>query len=133
MRLIAPARRSSPSFSGTGDGQVRIDLHHDVARQFVSPISGMMPVASPMRGRTKYQGRVGLLQANCVVKPERYSRLGSEVTMMPSSFSAVINRRARSIRRANSDGVNFGISRWPIAVMPVLSEVSLNHTMVSAQ
>src|SRR3981189_1137333 len=57
MRLIAPARRSSPSFSGTGDGQVRSDLHHDVARQFVSPISGMIATAFPTRGSTKYQGR----------------------------------------------------------------------------
>jgi len=68
-------------------------------------------MASPMRGSTKYQGRVGLLQANWVVKPERYSRLGSDVTMMPSSFSAVISARARSIRRANSPAVNFGTSR----------------------
>src|SRR6266404_2698488 len=118
MRLIAPATRSRPSFSGTGDGQVRSDLHHDVARQFVSPISGMIATAAPTRGRTKYQGRVGLAQANWVTKPERYSRLGSEVTMIPSSFSSVINRRARSTRRSNSPAVNLATSRRLTVFMP---------------
>src|SRR5260370_36757873 len=102
MRLIAPATRSRPSFSGTGDGQVRSDLHHDVARQFVSPISGMIATAAPTRGRTKYQGRGGLAPANWGPKPERYSRLGSEGTKIPSGFPSALNRLRPSTRLSNS-------------------------------
>ena len=62
-------------------------------------------------GQGNVQGLVGLLHANWVMNPDRYSRLGSDVTIKPSSFSSVIKTRARSTRYSNSADVNRGTSR----------------------
>jgi hypothetical protein len=40
--------------------------------------------------RTKYHGLVGLAHANCVTKPERYSRFGSDAFALNSRASAEI-------------------------------------------
>ena len=99
--LNTDSSRSSPSFSGLGEGQVRIcdmSLTQEVARQLVTPVSGITAVGWPTRGRTKYQGRDGLAQGNWDMKPERYSRFGSLVTITASSLYLVISLRARSAR-----------------------------------
>ena len=71
MRWTASVTRSRPSFAGRGDGQVWMSSTQEVSRQLLTPISGITATPRPFLCSRKYQGRAGVFQANCVVKPDR--------------------------------------------------------------